>query len=55
MSINPFESARTQMREAYDLLEKKYPHEFTSLLSPERVIEVSIPICMDDGTTQVFT
>lgn len=43
------------MREAYDLLEKKYPHEFTSLLSPERVIEVSIPVCMDDGTTQVFT
>jgi len=56
MSINnPFESARTQMRTAYQFLAPEYAHEFEALLSPERIIEVSIPIRMDDGSTRTFT
>lgn len=52
---NPFESARTQMRTAYAYLTPEYSHEFEALLSPDRVIEVSIPVVMDDGSTRVFT
>lgn len=52
---NPFESARTQMRTAYEFLAPLYAHEFETLLSPDRVIEVSIPVVMDDGSTRVFT
>ncbi len=56
MSINnPFESARTQMRTAYQFLAPEYAHEFETLLSPERIIEVSIPVVMDDGSTRTFT
>lgn len=52
---NPFESARTQMRTAYQYLAPDYAHEFETLLSPDRVIEVSIPVVMDDRSTRVFT
>jgi glutamate dehydrogenase len=52
---NPFESARTQMRTAYAYLAPEYTDEFEALLSPDRVIEVSIPVKMDDGSTRVFT
>lgn len=54
-TVNPFESARTQMKAAYEYLAPKYDHEFALALFPERVIEVSIPVVMDDGTTRVFT
>ena len=54
-SVNPFESARTQMKAAYEYLAPKYDHEFTLALSPERIIEVSIPVVMDDGSTRMFT
>jgi len=52
---NPFESARTQMRTAYEHLRGEYAHEFEVLLSPDRVIEVAIPVVMDDGSSRVFT
>ncbi len=52
---NPFESARTQMCTAYQFLAPEFTHEFEILLSPDRVIEVSIPVIMDDGSTRVFT
>ncbi len=52
---NPFESARTQMCTAYQFLAPEYTHEFEILLSPDRVIEVNIPVVMDDGSTRVFT
>ena len=54
-SVNPFESARTQMKAAYEYLAPKYDHEFAIALSPERVIEVTIPVVMDDGSTRLFT
>jgi len=52
---NPFESARTQMRTAYQYLAPEYAHEFETLLSPDRIIEVAIPVVMDDGSTRTFT
>ncbi len=52
---NPFESAKTQMQSAYQFLSWKYEKEFASLLAPERVIEVSIPVVMDSGEPRVFT
>jgi glutamate dehydrogenase len=54
-TTNPFESARTQMRTAYEYLAPEYHDEFEALLSPDRVIEVSIPVKMDDGSIRVFT
>lgn len=52
---NPFESARTQMKTAYTFLGGQYDDIFPILLSPDRVIEVSIPVKMDDGTLKNFT
>jgi glutamate dehydrogenase/leucine dehydrogenase len=52
---NPFESARTQMKTAYTFLSGQYDDIFPILLSPDRVIEVSIPVKMDDGTLKNFT
>ncbi len=43
------------MRTAYQYLAPDYAHEFEILLSPDRVIEVSIPVIMDDGSTRLFT
>lgn len=54
-SINPFLSAQALMQRAYSFLGDTYQHEFTSLLQPHRVIEISIPVRMDDGSTRVFT
>ncbi len=52
---NPFESARTQMKTAYAFLEGQYDDQFPKLLSPDRIIEVSIPVKMDDGRIETFT
>ncbi len=52
---NPFLSAQTQMRAAYKFLEGKYDSQFEKILFPERIIEVAIPVQMDDGTTRIFT
>jgi len=43
------------MRTAYEHLRGEYAHEFEVLLSPDRVIEVAIPVVMDDGSSRVFT
>ncbi len=50
---NPFTNALTQLDDVQDFL--KLPEDLIAQLSePERVIEVSIPVGMDDGTTRVF-
>ncbi len=54
MNNNPFLSAQTQMRTAYEFLKWSFDSEFPALLVPDRVIEVSIPVEMDDGSIQVF-
>ncbi len=52
---NPLESARTQMTTAYAFLRGQYDAQFPKLLSPERVIEVSIPVEMDSGEIRLFS
>ncbi len=52
---NPFLSAQTQMRAAYVFLEGRYDSQFEKILLPERIIEVAIPVRMDNGTTRIFT
>ena len=52
---NPFLSAQTQMKTAYEFLKGQYDDQFPALLSPDRVIEVSIPVKMDSGEIRVFT
>lgn len=54
-SNNPFLSAQTQMRTAYEFLKGQYDEQFPTLLAPDRVIEVSIPVKMDSGEIRVFT
>ncbi|MFZ2300189.1 MAG: Glu/Leu/Phe/Val dehydrogenase [Candidatus Moraniibacteriota bacterium] len=51
---NPLESARQQLQNVQETL-KIHPNIFARLLHPDRVLEVSIPVRMDDGTTQIFT
>jgi glutamate dehydrogenase len=55
MSNNPFISAQSQMRTAYEFLKGKYDSQFEKILFPERVIEVNIPVKMDNGSTRMFT
>ncbi len=43
------------MNKAHSYLSSDYGPYFQRLLAPERVIEVSIPVTMDDGSTQIFT
>ena len=52
---NPLESARTQMSTAYAFLQWQYDEQFPKLLSPDRVIEVSIPVKMDSWEIRTFT
>jgi glutamate dehydrogenase/leucine dehydrogenase len=52
---NPFFSAQTQMRAAYAFLKGRYDSQFEKVLFPERVIEVTIPVRMDNGSTRIFT
>ncbi len=52
---NPFLSAQIQMRAAYVFLQGRYDSQFEKVLFPERIIEVAIPVLMDNGTTRLFT
>lgn len=54
-SNNPFLSAQTQMRTAYEYLKWQYDEQFPKILSPERIIEVSIPVKMDSWEIRIFT
>ncbi len=52
---NPFLSAQSQMQTAYAFLAGRYDTQFSKILAPDRVIEVSIPVKMDSGETRIFT
>ena len=53
-ALNPFEVALTQLDEASSMIGlDKGLHQF--LAHPKRVLTVSIPVKMDDGTVKVFT
>lgn len=52
-SLNPLESAQKQVKAACDALGLD-PAVYEILKEPQRMIEISIPVKMDDGTTKVF-
>ncbi|HHT20717.1 MAG TPA: Glu/Leu/Phe/Val dehydrogenase [Tissierellia bacterium] len=52
-NINPLESAQLQVKHACDRLGLD-PAVYELLKEPQRVIEVSIPVKMDDGTLKTF-
>lgn len=53
-NLNPFLSAQNQVKIACDKLGAD-PAVYELLKQPQRVLEVAIPVKMDDGTTKVFT
>ena len=52
-NLNPFENAQKMLKEACDKLGTE-PAVYEILSEPLRVIEVSIPVKMDDGSMKVF-
>lgn len=52
-NLNPFENAQKMLKEACDKLGSE-SSVYEILSEPLRVIEVSIPVKMDDGTVKVF-
>lgn len=52
-NLNPLISAQKQVKAACDAL-KLDPAVYELLKEPQRTIEISIPVKMDDGTTKVF-
>ncbi|WP_287582591.1 Glu/Leu/Phe/Val dehydrogenase [Candidatus Borrarchaeum sp.] len=53
-TLSFFENSLTQLDNASKVLELD-PSIHKMLKKPERVLTVSVPICLDDGTTEVFT
>lgn len=53
-SLNPFEIAQRQVKNACDKLGAD-PAVYEILKTPMRVLEVSFPVKMDDGTIRTFT
>ena len=51
---NPFLSAQSQMQTAYAFLTGRYDTQFPKMMNPERVIEVNIPVKMDNGEIKNF-
>src|SRR3989344_5396908 len=57
MNIDPFKEAMAQLDAAASKLGTKNPElkfKLESLRSPEKIIEVSFPVKMDDGKTKIF-
>ncbi len=54
-TINPFETAMEQLAKAAKLFPKKDAAALLTLLSqPQRILNVTIPVTMDDGSIMVF-
>lgn len=51
--LNPFENAQKQVKDACDALGLD-PSVYEILKEPQRFLEVSIPVKMDDGSVKVF-
>jgi len=55
MTINPFETAMAQLKKAAAKFPKKDAEKLLILLSqPQRILNVTIPVKMDDGHLQIF-
>ena len=52
-NLNPLQSVQKQIKSACDAL-KLDPAVYELLREPKRVIEISIPVKMDDGTLKIF-
>ncbi|NLY72458.1 MAG: Glu/Leu/Phe/Val dehydrogenase, partial [Tissierellia bacterium] len=52
VNVNPLESAQLQIKKACDALGLE-PAVYELLKDPQRVIEISIPVKMDDGSLKV--
>ncbi|WP_353093046.1 Glu/Leu/Phe/Val dehydrogenase [Tissierella praeacuta] len=52
-NLNPLESAQLQVKSACDALGLE-PAVYELLKEPQRVIEISIPVKMDDGSVKIF-
>ena len=52
-NLNPLESAQQQIKTACDILGLD-PSVYELLKEPQRVIEISIPVKMDDGSVKIF-
>ncbi len=51
-----YDGVQSQIKQAYGYLADKHsPNLLERLLWPDQVVEVSIPVAMDDGSTKVFT
>ena len=53
-TLNPFEIAQKQIKSACDKLNAD-PAVYEILKNPMRVLEVSFPVKLDDGTVKIFT
>lgn len=53
-SLNPFEIAQRQVKNACDKLGAE-PAVYEILKTPQRVLEVSFPVKMDDGSVKTIT
>ena len=53
-NLNPYLNAQKQVKEACDKLGLE-PVVYEILKQPLKVLEVAIPVKMDDGTVKVFT
>ena len=53
-TLNPFEIARKQVKTACDRLNAD-PAVYEILKSPQRVLEVTLPVKLDNGTVETFT
>jgi len=61
-SINPFENAMKQLENAAEILRKQpafvkdmaNAHKLETLKEPQRIINLALPVRMDDGTQKIF-
>jgi glutamate dehydrogenase len=55
-SLDAFKNAQTQLKKACSLFEdcNNDQNKFTIISEPKRILEVAIPVEMDDGTVKIF-
>ena len=55
--MNVFENAQSQINKAFETGKdfKGDTNKLPVILEPQRIIEIRIPVQMDDGTVKVFT
>ena len=51
---NAFKNAQNQIKKAYDLYDSGKKN-FEVISQPKRIIEVNVPVKMDNGETKIFT